>query len=361
MAESAGIPAGELDARQHDPQHLLSSSTPGIADIRNFAQDVFDTVREPLLILDGSLRVHSANRAFYETFEVAREETVTRLVYELGNGQWDIPHLRTLLEDILPMRSVFNDYELEHDFPVIGRRIMLLNARQLRHGRHADLLVLAMEDVTERRRVETDVARAREAAENANRTKSLFLANMSHELRTPLNAILGFSEMLQEEADERNLQDFAADLRKVVLELVVVEDGAHRQDVLEQRTQVGDVPLPVAELIDEPPLGLFRRDGEGLVEGAVRRMDAQFGVENQQRLAHGVDHILGMLDLIQQMLRLAPVGDVFHRQQDQSGLEPAGVEQHDAAADDREVVLEDELAEEGAVGDDLFEQRPQRR
>ena len=215
MADPAGIPTRELDARPHDPQHLLSSSAPAFSDIQNFAQDVFDTVREPLLILDASLRVHSANRAFYETFGVAPAETVTRLVYELGNGQWNIPDLRTLLEDILPMSSVFNDYELEHDFPGIGRRVMLLNARQLRAGSHADLLMLAMEDVTERRRVETHIAKAREAAENANRTKSLFLANMSHELRTPLNAILGFSEMLQEEAAERNLQDFDDDLQKI--------------------------------------------------------------------------------------------------------------------------------------------------
>jgi signal transduction histidine kinase/CheY-like chemotaxis protein len=215
VAESTGIPTRELDARTYDPQQLLASSNPAIADIEKFAQDVFDTIREPLLILDGSLRVHSANRAFYQTFDVGPEETVTRLVYELGNGQWNIPDLRTLLEDILPMSSVFNDYELEHEFPVIGRRIMLLNARQLRHGAHADLLVLAMEDVTERRRVETDIAKAREAAENANRTKSLFLANMSHELRTPLNAILGFSEMLQEEAVERKLEDFNADLQKI--------------------------------------------------------------------------------------------------------------------------------------------------
>jgi signal transduction histidine kinase/DNA-binding response OmpR family regulator len=215
MAESIGIPGRELDARPHDPQHLLAGSGPAVSDIQNFAQDVFDTVREPLLILDGTLRVHSANRAFYQTFDVTPQQTVTRLVYELGNGQWDIPDLRTLLEEVLPMSSVFNDYELEHEFPVIGRRVMLLNARELRHGKHADFLVLAMEDVTERRRVETVVAKAREAAENANRTKSLFLANMSHELRTPLNAILGFSEMLQEEAAERNLQDFNDDLQKI--------------------------------------------------------------------------------------------------------------------------------------------------
>ena len=179
------------------------------------AQDVVDTVREPLLILDGSLRVHSANRAFYQTFEVTQEETEARLIYELGNGQWDIPDLRTLLEDILPMSSLFNDYEIEHEFPVIGRRIMLLNARQLRQGSHAELIVLAMEDVTERRRVEGEIAKAKEAAETANRTKSLFLANMSHELRTPLNAILGFSEMLQDEALERDLEEFNVDLQKI--------------------------------------------------------------------------------------------------------------------------------------------------
>jgi len=189
-------------------QHLLEQ-------IEAYAQDVVDTVREPLLILDSSLRVHSANGAFYQTFHVSAEETENQLIYELGNGQWDIPDLRTLLEDIVPTSSVFNDFELEHDFPVIGRRVMLLNARKLREGSHAELLVLAMEDVTERRRAEGEVATAKEAAETANRTKSLFLANMSHELRTPLNAILGFSEMLQEEAVERDLQDFSADLQKI--------------------------------------------------------------------------------------------------------------------------------------------------
>ena len=185
-----------------------------LTQIETYAQDIVDTVREPLLILDGSLRVHSANRAFYQTFHVVPEETEKRLVYELGNGQWDIPALRTLLEDIVPTSSVFNDFELVHDFPVIGRRVMLLNARKMRQRNH-ELLVLAMEDVTDRRRAEAEVAKAKDAAETANRTKSLFLANMSHELRTPLNAIVGYSEMLQEEAVERHLEDFGSDLQKI--------------------------------------------------------------------------------------------------------------------------------------------------
>src|SRR5438045_9779253 len=87
-------------------------------DIQNYAQNIVDTVREPLLILDTTLRVQSANRAFYQTFHVSPEETEGRLIYELGNGQWDIPDLRRLLEDIVPQSSVFNDFELEHTFPV---------------------------------------------------------------------------------------------------------------------------------------------------------------------------------------------------------------------------------------------------
>jgi signal transduction histidine kinase/DNA-binding response OmpR family regulator len=184
--------------------------------IETYAQNIVDTVREPLLILDTTLRVRSGNRAFYQTFQVTLEETENRLIYELGNGQWDIPDLRTLLENIVPKSSVFNDFELEHDFPAIGRRVMLLNARKLQAGHHGELLVLAMEDVTERRRAEEEVAEAKESAETANKTKSLFLANMSHELRTPLNAILGYSEMLQEEAVERQLAgEFGADLEKI--------------------------------------------------------------------------------------------------------------------------------------------------
>jgi signal transduction histidine kinase/DNA-binding response OmpR family regulator len=183
--------------------------------IETFSQNIVDTVRESLLMLDTTLRVRSANRAFYQTFRVSPQETENRLIYELGNGQWDIPALRTLLEDIVPKNSIFSDFELEHTFPVIGRRVMLLNARQLKAGNHGELLVLAMEDVTERSRAEEQVARAKETAEAANRTKSLFLANMSHELRTPLNAVLGYSEILQEEATDQGMPEFLPDLQKI--------------------------------------------------------------------------------------------------------------------------------------------------
>ncbi len=149
----------DVTERRHAEEEVAKAAA-DLKAIETYSQNIVDTVREPLLMLDTTLRVHSANRAFYQTFQVSAEETEHHLIYELGNGQWDIPDLRRLLEDVVPKSSVFNDFELEHTFPVIGRRVMLLNARQLKAGNHGELLVLAMEDVTERRRAEEEVAKA---------------------------------------------------------------------------------------------------------------------------------------------------------------------------------------------------------
>jgi PAS domain S-box-containing protein len=126
-----------------------------IDNARRFAESVVETVREPLVVLAPDLRVKKANRSFYQTFHVAPEETQDRLIYELGNGQWDIPRLRLLLEEILPQNTSFDGYEVEHDFPAIGQKIMLLNARRLyREGNHTELILLAIEDITERKQAE---------------------------------------------------------------------------------------------------------------------------------------------------------------------------------------------------------------
>ena len=101
----------------------------GNQDTLDYAESILATVREPMLVLDRDLRVITANRSFYRVFQVEEEETENRLVYELGNGQWDIAELRTLLEDILPQNHHFDDFKIEHDFPAIGRKVMLLNAR----------------------------------------------------------------------------------------------------------------------------------------------------------------------------------------------------------------------------------------
>ena len=121
------------------------------------AQAVVDTVREPLLVLDRELTVLSASRSFYEAFGVGRDETLGRHLYELGNGQWDIPDLRHLLEAVIPRSTAVEGYEVEHDFPGLGRRSMLLHARRLSHpDNNSAALLLAVEDVTERRRDERE-------------------------------------------------------------------------------------------------------------------------------------------------------------------------------------------------------------
>jgi two-component system, chemotaxis family, CheB/CheR fusion protein len=117
---------------------------------REYAWDIIATLREPLIVLDGDLRVISANESFYRTFQVPSQETEGRRIYELGNQQWDIPRLRELLETILPADQQFQDFEVEHDFPGIGHRTMLLNARRLVHGDGGSgLILLAIEDMTD--------------------------------------------------------------------------------------------------------------------------------------------------------------------------------------------------------------------
>ncbi len=126
-----------------------------------FAESVINTVREPLIVLDQDLRVVTVSRSFYEFFKVKPEETVGQLIYDLGNRQWNIPKLRELLETILPQKTTFDNYEVEHDFTTIGRRIMLLNARQIQRvlGKER-IILLAIEDITERKRAEEALRKA---------------------------------------------------------------------------------------------------------------------------------------------------------------------------------------------------------
>jgi PAS domain S-box-containing protein len=125
-----------------------------------YAESIIDTVREPLIVLDQELRVVSVNRSFYNFFKVKPEETLGQLIYDLGNKQWDIPKLRELLENILPHKTAFDNYEVQHDFKTIGRRIMLLNARQIeRRKGKPRIILLAIEDITVRKEMEQEIHR----------------------------------------------------------------------------------------------------------------------------------------------------------------------------------------------------------
>jgi PAS domain S-box-containing protein len=130
-----------------------STATISSEKTRSLFEVIFDMIREPMLVLDENLRVQMASASFYKHFRVSPEETQDRLVYELGNGHWDIPELRSLLEDALPTDKVFNDFEFRHEFEKIGERTILLNARRIDH---LQLVLLAMEDITDRRKAEAE-------------------------------------------------------------------------------------------------------------------------------------------------------------------------------------------------------------
>ncbi len=145
------------------PSTSKNPSRPQDVSAQEYAQSIVDTVRESILVLDQDLRVVSANRSFYRTFKVTLQETEGQLVYNLGDDQWDIPELRRLLESVLPEQESFDDFEVTHRFESLGERVMLLNARTVYPpGNDMKLILLAIEDITERMGVEETLRAAYE-------------------------------------------------------------------------------------------------------------------------------------------------------------------------------------------------------
>jgi two-component system CheB/CheR fusion protein len=160
---------------------------------QDFAEAIVETVREPLVILNQNLKVMKANRTFYDTFQAAREQTEGRLIYDLGNGQWNIPKLRELLENILPSHSTFRDFEVTHDFEHVGRKVMLLNASEIFNpNAQVRTILLAIEDATDRKVAE-------EALRTTNAELQDFAYALTHDLQEPLRMVVNFTELLGQE------------------------------------------------------------------------------------------------------------------------------------------------------------------
>jgi chemotaxis protein methyltransferase CheR len=154
-----------------------------ITDGHTLAEAIVETVRESLIVLDRDLRVVAASRSFYRTFRVEPQTTEGRMLYDLGDGQWNIPALRDLLENVIPKHRTIEAYEVEHEFPAIGRRMMLLNARQVFDDKHrGSILLLAIEDVTERREAERE-------KDDLLQQKEMLLQEMQHRVANTLQII----------------------------------------------------------------------------------------------------------------------------------------------------------------------------
>jgi two-component sensor histidine kinase len=212
---------------------------------KEYAEKLSDSVREAMIVLGWDLRVKHANKTFYEVFQVRPDETQGQMIYDLGNGQWNIPRLRLLLEDILPKEQSFDDYEVEHDFETIGRRTMLLNARRLNR---LNLILLAIRDVTEKHRIEAQ-ERAR-MGELQHRVKNilanvraLFALSRRHS-RTVEDFATSFEDRLASLARTQDLLVSNPSDSVTLGELVRLELAAHARDKEKAVVQGPLVDLP---------------------------------------------------------------------------------------------------------------------
>jgi signal transduction histidine kinase len=199
-----------------------------LRDASEYAQSIVNTVREPLVVLDDKFRVISANRSFYSTFQVTPEMSEHTLLFDLGNGQWEIPRLRELLVEVLPKSTSIEDFEVEHDFPTIGQKTMLLNARRIQSETGAkQIILLAIEDITERKASE-------EALLRANKELEGYAQTVSHDLKGPLTSTTLAATTLERIMKEKGLVVEGSEVSELlaILEKNVWKSAALIDDLL---------------------------------------------------------------------------------------------------------------------------------
>jgi chemotaxis protein methyltransferase CheR len=189
-----------------------------IKDAFALAQAIVDTVHEPVLVFDKELRVIAASRSFYSVFKVNPQDTQGRLLHELGDGQWDIPKLRLLLEKIIPEQGVMEDYEVEHEFPGVGHRTMRLNARQVFYEGGADTtILLGIEDVTGRRALERE-------REELLRQKEILLEELQHRVANSLQIIASIILMKARTVQSEETRLHLRDAHSRVMSIAAVQE-----------------------------------------------------------------------------------------------------------------------------------------
>ena len=220
---------------------------------RDFAEKLIDSIRESILVLGWDLRVRYANLSFYDHFHVSKEQTEGRFVWELGNGQWNIPELRTLLERILPEQNTFDDYEIEHEFETIGLRTMLLNARRLDH---TNLILLAIRDLTEQRHHE--IRQKVLMGELQHRVKNILgkVRSVARQTRRRHRSLDAFIEAFEGRLD--------ALARTQDLLLTTPSGAIQLREIVVAELAAGGVELGQNLTVDGPAVALSPRDAQAM-------------------------------------------------------------------------------------------------
>lgn len=206
-----------------------------LEDANKLAQAIVNTIPEPFLVLDADLRVLEASRSFYEIFQVEAEQTQDCLLYDLGHGQWDIPALRVLLETILPERVAMDGFEVDHDFPGIGHRIMLLNARKVLYDESDTMaILLAFRDVTERRAIEREKAALLEKSEALLKQNKVLLEEMRHRVANSLQIIASILLLKARAVSSDETRFHLQDAHQRVMSVAAVQQHLDMTDGIDQ-------------------------------------------------------------------------------------------------------------------------------
>ena len=245
-----------------------------LEDARILAQAIVNTIPEPFLVLDNQFQVLAASRSFYETFKVDPEQTQGRLLYALGDGQWDIPALRVLLETIIPDRVAMDGFEVEHDFPGLGRRTMLLNARKvLYEDSDTVTILLAFRDVTVRQAIEQEKEGLFRQSEELVRQKEVLLQEMQHRVANSLQIIASILLLKARAVSSEETRFHLQDAHQRVMSVAAVQQHLHTVDGVDRI----DAPAYLTKLCsglaasmvgESQPIAITVMADSGMIESA---------------------------------------------------------------------------------------------
>jgi two-component system, chemotaxis family, CheB/CheR fusion protein len=277
---------------------VLKRSTEQLTEALNYAEAVVETVPEPLLVLNSDLRVIKGNQAFYEMFQVTPAQTEQQLIFELGNGQWNIPKLKSLLEEILPHNVKIQGFEVQQVFEKIGEKTILVNGCKILQKANQQMILLALHDVTQQKQFEVERSQlltkehsARLEAEASNQVKDEFLSTLSHELRNPLNAMLGWSQLLQKQKLDVDQRNHAINMieRSARAQTQMIEGLLDMSRIKAGNLCLNNLPIDLALVI-------------GNAIEVVHLLAEAKNIQIESRLQPGVGQLLGDADCLQQVI-----------------------------------------------------------